>query len=115
MKGISLMEHQQEISQLIAHLENHVLVQAPSEIWQDRQSGILRVRATFDNDKSLIVDISDRETILEIKALFQANLKRVFAQTSDFRDLLKLETAQRYTVLVDSEMGLGVCSVQMTL
>lgn len=107
------MENQ--ISQLIVHLESHALVQAPSEHWQDRGSGALRIRAVFDDGQSFTVNIHDKATILQVKALFQENLKKVFSKTSAFRDLFGLTVGDRYTVLVESEMGFGVHAVQMTL
>lgn len=107
------MENQ--ISQLITHLENHDLVPSTSETWIDRPSHILRVRASFVNGGSFTLDVSDRETLVKIRVLFQKNLMRVLARTSDFRDLLKLQIGERYTVLVTNEMGFGVSAVQITL
>lgn len=109
------MENQSKIAQLIGLLKISDLIQAPSETWQDRQSGVLRVRATFASGESITVDVAEKESISEIKALFQENLKRVFSRTSEFRDLLKLEPSKRYTVLVESEMGFGVGAIQFTL
>lgn len=109
------MENQDQINQLIEHLEKFDLVQAPSEKWQDRSSGILRVRASFENGQSFTLDIADRETIAKVNALFQTNLKRVFARTSEFRDLLNLKVGERYTIVVDSEIGLGVYAIQFKL
>lgn len=107
------MENQ--ISQLIAHLENHDLVPSTSETWIDRPSHILRVRASFVNGGNFTLDVSDRETLVKVRSLFQKNLMRVFRRTSEFRELLGLGIGERYTVLVNNEMGFGVSAVQITL
>lgn len=107
------MENQ--ISQLIAHLENHDLVQSTSETWIDRPSNTLRVRASFVNGGSFSLDVSDREALVKIRTLFQKNLMRVFARTSEFRELFKLQIGERYTIVVQNEMGFGVNAVQFTL
>lgn len=105
----------EQINQLIEHLQTHDLVQSTSETWIDRSSDTLRVRASFENGASFTLDVSDRETIVRIRTLFQKNLMRVFARTSEFRDLLRLEVGKRYTVLVNNELGFGVSAVQITL
>lgn len=105
----------EQLNQLIDHLQNHELVPAQSDCWLDRSSGTLRVAAVFDNGTRFDLDITDRENIVRVQIYFQEQLKRIFARTSDFRDLLKLESGKRYTVLVESEMGFGVSAVQITL
>lgn len=105
----------EQFNQLIAHLQNHELVPAQSECWLDRSSATLRVAAVFDNGARFDLDVTDRENIARVQIYFQEQLKRIFARTSDFRDLLKLELGKRYTVLVENEMGFGVSAVQVTL
>ena len=109
------MESQEQISQLIAHLQSQVLVQNPSETWWDRQSSTLCVRATFENGEKFVVNVTESESIAKIKTLWQENLKSVFAKTSEYRDLLSLQVGKRYTVIVDSEMGLGVVATNINL
>lgn len=109
------METQTTIARLISLLTSSDLVQAPSENWLDRQSGLLRVRATFTNGQSMSVDLTGKKDIADIQDLFQENLKKVFTRTSDFRDLLTLEIGKRYTLIVESEMGFGVGAIHFTL
>lgn len=105
----------EQLNQLITHLQNHELIPAQSDCWLDRSSVTLRVAAVFDNGARFDLDVTDRENIARVQIYFQEQLKRIFARTSDFRDLLKLELGKRYTVLVDNEMGFGVSAVQITL
>lgn len=105
----------EQLNQLIAHFQNHELVPAQSECWLDRSAATLRVAAVFDNGTRFDLDITDRENIARVQIYFQEQLKRIFARTSEFRDLLKLELGKRYTVLVENEMGFGVSAVQITL
>ncbi len=109
------METQEQITQLISHLQSQALVQSPSETWLDRQSGTLCVRATFESGEKFEVNVTEKDSISKVRALWQENLKSVFAKTSEDRDLLKLQIGKRYTVIVDSEMGLGVVATQIAL
>ena len=109
------MENQEQIKNLISHLQEHSLVLSPSETWLDRQSETLCVRATFENGEKFQVNVTEKDSIAKIRVLWQENLKTVFAKTSEYRDLLKLQVGKRYTVIVDSEMGLGVVATQIAL
>ena len=109
------MENQEQVKNLISHLQDHSLILRPSETWSDRGSNSFCVRATFNNGEIFSVDIADQESIVAVKTLWQKNLKRVFAETSEFRDLLKLEHGKRYTLLNESELGLGVGAIHFTL
>lgn len=105
----------EQLDQLITHLQNHELIPAQSDCWLDRSSVTLRIAAAFDNGARFDLDVTDRETIARVQIYFQEQLKKIFARTSDFRNLLKLELGKRYTVLVESEMGFGVSAIQITL
>lgn len=110
------MEHeQQQIESLLVHLRDEHLVPRSSRCRWDRPSTTLCVRADFTNGGVFTLNITDRKIAHAVLNQFQANLKVQFAQTSEFRDLLKLEIGKRYTLLVNSEMGLGVAAVQLTL
>lgn len=107
------MENKAQIEQLNSWLRTKVLVAETSEAYP--LQNVLHVRARFQDGTALDVDASEIKDILFIQELWQVNLKSVLENSSAFRNLLKLELGQRYTVIVNSEMGLGVVPLQMTL
>lgn len=109
------MENEMTIPQLIGLLTSSDLIPDSTETRLDRQSGALRIRAKFANGECVDMDITGKKDIADIYDLFQENLKRVFARDCEYRDLLKLEIGKRYTILVESEFGLGVHAIQFTL
>lgn len=109
------MEDQTQLDALLEHLRTQKLRTATAEYHWDRPSGALCIRADFDNGTSFNFRLLAPNNAGTIRDLFQENLKARFAEECEYRDLLKLEVGKRYTILVESEFGLGVHAIQFTL
>lgn len=109
------MENQNQIDYLIAHLRGEKLRTSTAEYRWERSSGTLIIRADFENGTEFKLQLPNPANAGTLRELFQENLKARFAEECEYRDLLKLEPGKRYTLLVDSEMGLGVHAIQFAL
>lgn len=109
------MTDQNQIDSLIAHLRAEKLRTSTAEFRWERSSGSLFVRADFENGTNFDLRLLQPENAGTLRDLFQENLKARFAEESEFKDLLKLKPGKRYTVLLDSEFGLGVHAIQFAL
>ncbi len=109
------MENQKQLESLTEHLRSHKIRTSTAEYRWDRSSGALVLRAAFDNGTSFNFYVMNPPNAGEIRDLYQENLKARFAEESEFKDLLKLDLRKRYTILLESEFGLGVNSLQFTL
>lgn len=109
------MTDQNQLDSLIAHLRIEKLRTSTAEFRWERSSGTLFIRADFENGAVFTLQLSSPTNAGTLRDLFQENLKARFAEECEFRDLLKLGSGKRYTVLLDSEFGLGVHAVQFVL
>lgn len=108
------METNRNYLDLIQALENNELVYTGREIYRiDRTT--YKFTVVFRNGQVFDVASSDTSEINNLTNLIQVHLKNHFAKTSEYKDLLSLESGKRYTLLVMSDFGIGVHAIHLTM
>lgn len=108
------MDYNTNINELIEALETEELVYSGQEIYKIDRSTYKFV-VLFKNGQIFSVVSSVVSEIITLKELIQVHLKKHFALTSQYKDLLKLESGKRYTLLLMSDFGIGVHAIQITM
>ncbi|HEX7673539.1 MAG TPA: hypothetical protein VF412_05180 [Bdellovibrio sp.] len=109
------MEPNHDILAFIEALITHSIDPKNFSQFKNHNSDYYSFRITFKNGLKFWIDSDDLNKVKLIKKLIQFNLRVQYQEESQFRCLLHLQKGQKYTLITQSELGIGAAVIQFTM